>query len=382
MSAAVVAGLATMARAVPITITLAASPPVSPGDPYAITVILSAPEPVTNVAHVQLDYSLSSPGAVDVNSDECVAGSPLCSALPLEFNPPGSPVYARLTAQLPSSAVITPEGVAFITLNAVVPPGATTISVMGPSTTDNLNGAYIATADGTVWDNGLPGAEQVLGGQITLPPMDAFVLTAANPPMQSPFAPGQPFRDVLQTGAGASLTHGIGGVGTPDEGAISFGQISVTFSAAPHPAPTVSNVAITCTDLAANGPADCPAVANVAGNGSGPYVITLTGAIPPRECTSLMFAGAQPGGQKLQYQSLPGDVTLNGIANTLDLLGLIQALNDGSANEPANWARYNVDRSTQAAGRVNTQDLLRLVQLLNGVRTTQPFNGATAAPCP
>ncbi|HEY3242770.1 MAG TPA: dockerin type I domain-containing protein [Phycisphaerae bacterium] len=83
-------------------------------------------------------------------------------------------------------------------------------------------------------------------------------------------------------------------------------------------------------------------------------------------------------GQKLQYQSLPGDVNLDGTSNTVDLLALVTALNNGSANLSDNLARYNIDRM----GGVNTQDLLRLVQLLNGVNTTQVFNGATVAPCP
>ncbi|HEY3242133.1 MAG TPA: hypothetical protein VGM03_02180, partial [Phycisphaerae bacterium] len=86
--------------------------------------------------------------------------------------------------------------------------------------------------------------------------------------------------------------------------------------------------------------------------------------------------------QKLQYQSLPGDLNLDGASNTQDLLALVQALSNGSANQPSNWARYDVDRSTQPVARVNTQDLLRAVQLLNGVNTTQIFNGAMVAPCP
>jgi hypothetical protein len=69
------------------------------------------------------------------------------------------------------------------------------------------------------------------------------------------------------------------------------------------------------------------------------------------------------------------------VTNTQDLLALVQALNNAAANEPANAARYNVNRST-GADPVNTQDLLRLIQLLNGTLTTQPFNGATVAACP
>jgi hypothetical protein len=88
-----------------------------------------------------------------------------------------------------------------------------------------------------------------------------------------------------------------------------------------------------------------------------------------------MFAGAATG-QKLQYQSQPGNVSMDALTNTQDLLNLISALNNGAA--AANPARYNVNR----AGLVNTQDLLRIIQLLNGVNTTEAFNGDGATPCP
>jgi hypothetical protein len=59
----------------------------------------------------------------------------------------------------------------------------------------------------------------------------------------------------------------------------------------------------------------------------------------------------------------------------------VQRLNDGTANLPGNYARYNLNRSGESPP-VNTADLLRLVQLLNGVNTTQVFNGASVAACP
>ncbi|HEY3246100.1 MAG TPA: hypothetical protein VGM03_22380, partial [Phycisphaerae bacterium] len=134
---------------------------------------------------------------------------------------------------------------------------------------------------------------------ITSPPFDSYrvgltvlgvvpvAIVSANPPIASanPFAPDQPFRDVLQTGSGLTLTQGIGAAGTPGEDAIEFAQISVTFSSTPAPTPSAGNVLIACTDSAANGDGDCPTVAAVIGSGSGPYLLTLSSAIPPRECT-------------------------------------------------------------------------------------------------
>ncbi|HEY3242418.1 MAG TPA: hypothetical protein VGM03_03620 [Phycisphaerae bacterium] len=204
----------------------------------------------------------------------------------------------------------------------------------------------------------------------------AVTLVSANPPAAAgnPYAPGQPFRDVLDTGTSSALTAGIGGTGTAPQGGIQYTPISVTFSAAPSPAPSVANVTISCTG------GTCPAVTSVTGSGAGPYLITLSAVIPPTRCTTLTFAGTAPG-QKLQYQFLPGDANLDGSDNTLDLLALVQALNNGTANIAGNFARFNINRSTESPP-VNTTDLLRLVQLLNGVGTTQVFNGATVAACP
>jgi hypothetical protein len=201
------------------------------------------------------------------------------------------------------------------------------------------------------------------------------VIVSANPPTDNPYVTGQQaYRDVLDTGMSNALTAGIGGAGTQPQGGVQYAQISVTFSATPTPAPNIGNVGIACTG------GNCPAMVGVSGSGSGPYVITLSGVIPPTHCTTLAFSGSAAG-QKLQYQFLPGDVDMDGAPNTIDLLWLVQRLNDGSANVPSNRARYNVNRSNESPP-VNTVDLLRLVQLLNGVNTTQVFNGATVAACP
>ncbi len=207
-----------------------------------------------------------------------------------------------------------------------------------------------------------------------------IVIVSANPPTDNPYVAGQqPYRDVLDTGATPALTAGIGGNGTLAQGSVTYSPISVTFSATPSPAPAVGNVTVACTGGV------CPTVTSVTGSGTGPYSITLSGAIPPGQCTTITFAGTQsPGGGppgSLSYQSQPGNVSMDATTNTQDMLTLVQALNNGSANLTANMARYNVNRST-GANPVNTQDLLRLIQLLNGVNTIQAFNGAGVAACP
>ncbi|HEY3246543.1 MAG TPA: hypothetical protein VGM03_24625 [Phycisphaerae bacterium] len=202
----------------------------------------------------------------------------------------------------------------------------------------------------------------------------AVNISASNPPNLH--------RDVLQNTTAALLAQGIGAAGTPNEGPVTFAPFSVTFSGTPVPPPSPVNIIRFCTDLAANGQTDCPTITVVSGSGAGPYQITLSAPPPPRECVTFTFAGTNAG-QKLQYQVLPGDTNLDGIVSTQDLLFLVQRINDGTANLAINLARYNINRSQEAAGpHVNTQDLLRLVQLLNGTNATQAFNGATVAACP
>ncbi|HEY3245300.1 MAG TPA: hypothetical protein VGM03_18315, partial [Phycisphaerae bacterium] len=193
-------------------------------------------------------------------------------------------------------------------------------------------------------------------------------IASANPPTYNPFVSGQqPYVDVLDTGSGPALTHGIGGAGTPSEDFVTYSPISVTFSGTPNPAPDPGNVSLACTGGA------CPSITGVSGSGAGPYQITLSSPIPPTQCTTLTFTGLAPD-QKLQYRALPGDTNMDGTVNTQDLLALVQAVNNGLANISGNRPRYNINRSNEAGGIVvNTQDFLREVQLLNGINTTQVF---------
>jgi hypothetical protein len=225
-------------------------------------------------------------------------------------------------------------------------------------------------------------AAELACGHLSLPtsigfthPAASSLITSANPPADHPYLAGvQPFCDVLDTGAGPSLTAGIGGSGTPPAGGVAFAPLTVTFSAPPQQLPSLANVVVTCT---ASVPPVCPTVTAVTGTGSGPYSLTLSGVIPPGECTTLTFTGTVPV-QRLQYQSQPGNVNLDASTNTQDLLALVAALNNGAAAARANLARYDVNRS----GAANTGDVLRVVQVLNGTNTLQSFSGAVVAACP
>jgi hypothetical protein len=211
-------------------------------------------------------------------------------------------------------------------------------------------------------------------------------IVAANPPTDNPYVAGQqPFRDVLQDvfclgQPPIMVPQGIGGALTLPEGPISYSPIHVTFSA--PVALTPQDVSINCSYTVLR---PCPNVSAVTQIGSGQeYTIRLSGPIPPGGCTSFTFNNINPAGQApvLRYEFLPGDVNMSGASgdgvNTADLVALVHALQDGTANLPGNLARYDINRN----GAVNTEDLLRLVQILNGVCSTRAWNGAVLVPCP
>jgi hypothetical protein len=203
------------------------------------------------------------------------------------------------------------------------------------------------------------------------------VRPATNPPTENPYTDGQqPFHDVLQDQIAPGFRQGIGSPITPAEGPIDYSTISVTFCETATLVP--SDVTVTCSYTGTPpGTCPCPSVSGVFGSGAGPYTIALSGSIPAGGCTDITFGSAAPGFH-LRYEFLPGDADMNGTSNIEDVLAIVHALNDGTANLPQNKARYDMDRTRF----VNTGDLLRLVQLLNGVNTTQVWNGATVVPCP
>jgi hypothetical protein len=207
-------------------------------------------------------------------------------------------------------------------------------------------------------------------------------IVSANPPLDNPFAAGtQPFQDVLQHATTGGVPRGIGAAGTPTLLGVNYANPSVTFSAALSPAPSADNITVACTDIAANGQADCPTVMDVvAGAQPNEFVLTLSSVIPPRECTTITFAGTAPG-QRVQYQSLPGNASIGGaggaIVSPQDITVLISAISTGTANTGNNPLRYNIDRAGTAQAPVTPADVTRLIALVNG-----GFNGASVAGCP
>ncbi len=209
-------------------------------------------------------------------------------------------------------------------------------------------------------------------------PIPCNTIESANPPLDNPYLPGnQPFRDVLQDvqQVGMVLIHqGIGGVLTPDQGPIEYAPINLTFRF-PLPQPIrADQVQIACSNTTSW---PCPMVESLTEIDDASYALRLSDAIPPGGCTEFTFTGVVPP-VKLRYEFLPADCNMSGLSNTQDLLGLVQALNNSTANLPMNLARYDVNRN----GVANTQDLLRKVQLLNGTRSTRPWNGVALTPCP
>ncbi len=204
-----------------------------------------------------------------------------------------------------------------------------------------------------------------------IPGMRDNLIVSANPPggITSPYLF---YRDTLQTGTTASLSQGIGGDGTPDEGLISYAPIDVTFQ---DPATlTATDVGVSCTYTGTpTGSTPCPTVTDVSSLGGNAFAVSLSGAIPPGGCTRIRFGPASD--VVLEYESLPGDVNWDGISNAQDADAIRLAIYNGQA--AADPARYDINRD----GSANTQDYLRLLQLLAGTNTTQAWNGVGLVGC-
>ncbi|HEY3243860.1 MAG TPA: hypothetical protein VGM03_10965 [Phycisphaerae bacterium] len=286
-----------------------------------------------------------------------------------------SDVYFAYTATVSGLVTISLCSANFDTVLAVYPgftcpvadpgPGFCNDDFCAPSGGSQLSIAVNAGDQWLIRISGFAGA-QGSGNLVISAPLPGVII-AANPPTAggNPYEPSQPFRDVLDTGTTAALTRGIGAAGTPPQGPIQYAPILVTFGDLVTFG--TSDVSIACTRT------PCPTVVSVSSSGN-TSTINLSGAIPPLGCTTLTFWNAQ----RVQYRSHPANSSMDSASNTQDLLALVVALNNGSANLAGNLARYNVDRMHG----VNTLDLLRLVQLLNGTNTTQVFSGATVDACP
>ncbi|HEY3243754.1 MAG TPA: dockerin type I domain-containing protein [Phycisphaerae bacterium] len=241
----------------------------------------------------------------------------------------------------------------------------------------------LAIANAEFYKTGAAGLGTISKLTVVVDALAPVALILANPPiaLDNPSAPGTVFRDLLQTGTTSTLTQGIGGSGTPTEGSVQYATISVTFGCAPNPAPTTSNITVTCTDISGTGSADCPNITSVTSLGGNAYQIALDRVIPTRECSTITFNAGNIAGQKVQYQYLPGDVDLNGTTNTGDLSALTRARNNPditTGNPGPNLAHYDINRD----GVIDDADVTRLLQLLNGTNTTEVWNGKTVANCP
>ncbi len=126
---------------------------------------------VPNIRMVQIDYSLSTAGVVDVDSDAVDAGFPAGTIT----NPAGSnllrwetPVPGPLT--IPGSAS---PAIVFATFDVTMPATAGTsvlVNVLGPALDDGAaSGAYFENDAAVVWQNGDPDAvNNITGGTLGL----------------------------------------------------------------------------------------------------------------------------------------------------------------------------------------------------------------------
>ncbi len=193
----------------------------------------------------------------------------------------------------------------------------------------------------------------------------------------------------------ASTTPGDGTVDhlqdqTPGGALEGIAQISIAFDEVVHDAisggpVSVDSFTLTLTsDLAGLAP---PVITSVAPGPGGAYALTLDRPITPGAWTTIIAnvqdtAGNPAADNAMDLGFLPGDVSGDLLTNTQDLLATITGLNACAA--AASCASIDVlpELDLNRNGIANTQDLLRLIQLLNGVNTQNPWNGVSLPPQP
>ena len=101
--------------------------------------------------------------------------------------------------------------------------------------------------------------------------------------------------------------------------------------------------------------------------------MTLDGPLPAGHCTSIVH---DPTTTRVRLGYLPADSDANGLANQLDILTLIDALN-GVIETPGDWS-CDIDRSDSC----EPLDILMLIDLLNGADGGPAWGGVTLPDCP
>ncbi len=196
-------------------------------------------------------------------------------------------------------------------------------------------------------------------------------------PTLATIVPPQGTVDHLQDQTPAGELQGIGQV------TMGFGEV-VRDASTHGPVSASTFTATLTTDLPGLEP---PAVASVMQGLGGVYIVTLDRPITPGAWTTITanvedLAGNPATNNTLDLGFLPGDVSGNLVANTQDLLAWVTGFNACTAaftcGDPAVLTQLDSNRD----GLANTQDLLRLVQLLNGVNTQNPWNGVALPPQP
>jgi hypothetical protein len=134
-------------------------------------------------------------------------------------------------------------------------------------------------------------------------------------------------------------------------------------------APTATG-ATNCFSLCETGTGGWPpnAISSVMELGGGEYRITLARPITPGEATRLTYNADD----SVIYYSHPSNVNADPLANPLDILRLIDAINN-VFTPPHGLYSTDIDRS----GIVNPSDILREIDLLNGADAFPVWNNTS-----
>jgi hypothetical protein len=129
-----------------------------------------------------------------------------------------------------------------------------------------------------------------------------------------------------------------------------------------------------CLTLCEGDVADAPnAVASVADQGDGTYIVELTRAITPEACTVIKYVG---DGSSVSFVSHPANLNADGQAESFEVLQLIDYLN--GVNDMRAWGEYSSD--INHSGVTESFDVIRMIDVLSATGPYAPGYNGTALP--
>lgn len=150
----------------------------------------------------------------------------------------------------------------------------------------------------------------------------------------------------------------------------------------PTPAQGISTVIVTapvgaedgCFRMCETAPqGSANSITGVTDNGAGTYTITLARPITMGAVTRVSYTPTGGAAVTATFTSHPANVNADNLANSVDILRIIDCLNNVNPSVDCPWGIYSRDMDHSNA--FNAADILRVIDLLNGADVFQVWNG-------